>query len=115
MNIAMDYRAQMQRAALLFMRRHQAEHLADEQNLQRRALGYLVNTLNVPLQLAPVLVERAAGDLGEADERYLDVSSSLSDMAMISDPVSGQTYAIPVAWICRTFIDSRPPALPTLR
>lgn len=53
------YRDQMQRAALAFLQRHQAEHLGDDTQLIERATDYLTRSLEVPLFMASTLVERA--------------------------------------------------------
>lgn len=53
------YRDQMQRAALAFLHRHQAEHLGDDAQLIERANDYLTRSLEVPLFMASTLVERA--------------------------------------------------------
>ncbi|WMR35707.1 hypothetical protein [Metapseudomonas otitidis] len=70
-----DYQAQMQRAALAFMRRHADEHLGDEQLLQRATL-HLTLALEVPLFLAQRLVERAFARLREANRVEVDLSAA---------------------------------------
>ena len=62
-NDAQEYRASMQRAALTFLQRHQGEHLTDDGHLFDRAVGYLVNSLEVPAFMADRLVHLAMGEL----------------------------------------------------
>jgi len=60
---AQEYRASMQRAALTFLQRHQGEHLTDDGHLFERAVGYLVNALDVPAFMADRLVHLAMSEL----------------------------------------------------
>lgn len=63
LNDAQEYRATMQRAALTFLQRHQGEHLTDDGHLFERAVGYLVNALDVPAFMADRLVHLAMSEL----------------------------------------------------
>lgn len=109
-----DYRAAMQAAAYAFLERHQAEHLADEQSLFSRAVQHLHRTLDVPKALAENMVAKAYGELRSADCRmHLDISTSTGHTAVITDPASGLTFAVPVALIVRHLIAN--PARRTLR
>lgn len=102
---ASEYRAVMQSAAQAFLERHQAEHLGDEQTLFNRAITHLQRAMEVPQYLAETLVARAYGDLRSAGQRmHMDVSASSSSTAVITDPASGMTYAVPVALIVRHLI-----------
>lgn len=95
-----DYRSAMQAAAYAFLERHQAEHLADEQSLFSRAVQHLQQALGVPKALAENFVAKAYGELRSADCRmHLDISTSTGHTAVITDPDSGMTFAIPVALI----------------
>ncbi|EWC40180.1 hypothetical protein [Stutzerimonas stutzeri] len=62
-NDAHEYRTAMQRAALTFLQRHQAEHLTDDGLLFERAVSYLVNALDVPAFMADQLVHLAMSEL----------------------------------------------------
>lgn len=109
-----DYRSAMQAAAYAFLERHQAEHLADEQTLFSRAVQHLQLVLDVPQYLAENLVALAYGELRSAGQRMqLDVANSSGSTAMITDPGSGLTFAVPVALIVRHLIAN--PARRTLR
>lgn len=111
---AQDYRAAMQAAAYAFLERHQAEHLADEQTLFSRAVQHLQHALDVPQYMAENLVALAYGELRSAGQRMqLDVANSSAATAMITDPASGLTFAVPVALIVRHLIAT--PARRTLR
>ncbi|KSG23133.1 hypothetical protein AO946_23500 [Pseudomonas aeruginosa] len=111
---AQDYRAAMQAAAYAFLERHQAEHLADEQTLFSRAVQHLQHVLDVPQYMAENLVALAYGELRSAGQRMqLDVATSSAATAMITDPGSGLTFAVPVALIVRHLIAT--PARRTLR
>lgn len=109
-----DYRAAMQAAAFAYLELHQAEHLADEQSLFSRAVQHLHLELDVPKALAENLVAKAYGELRSADCRmHLDISTSTGHTAIITDPASGLTFAVPVALIVRHLIAN--PARRTLR
>ena len=109
-----DYRSAMQAAAYAFLERHQAEHLADEQTLFTRAVQHLQLVLDVPQYLAENLVAKAYGELRAADCRmHLDISTITCHTAVITDPDSGLTFAVPVALIVRHLIAN--PARRTLR
>lgn len=112
--LGQDYRAAMQAAAYAFLERHQAEHLADEQTLFSRAVQHLQHALDVPQYMAENLVALAYGQLRSAGQRMqLDVATSSAATAMITDPASGLTFAVPVALIVRHLIAT--PARRTLR
>lgn len=57
-----DYKLQMQGAALEFLKRHQGEHL-HEQQLFERCCDYLVRSLEVPAFIAPRLAQLALSEL----------------------------------------------------
>jgi hypothetical protein len=95
-----EYRLAMQNAALCFMRRHQAEHLANEQQLFTRTVIYLQSTLDVPVYLAEKLTGLAYGELHACGgQRHLDLNNSSESVAILADPASGKSFAIPVALI----------------
>lgn len=102
-----EYRATMQNAALCFMQRHQAEHLDNDQQLFTRAVNYLQTTLGVPVYLAETLASLAYGELQYASEkRHLVLCRSSESVAVLIDPASGQSFAIPVAQIFQHLIDA---------
>ena len=90
-----------------FLRRHQAQHLSDDQLLFSRAVGFLTTSLEVPVHMAETLVSRAYGELkNDGDRRRLDVDNSTDKMAMLTDPASGLTFAVPVHLIFERLIDT---------
>lgn len=102
-----EYRDTMQAAALAFLQRHQGEHLGDSQLLFTRAVNHLHTTLDVPQYLAENLVGMAYGQIRSQGQRLeLDISASSSHTAMITDPASGMTFAVPVALIAQHLIQN---------
>ena len=102
-----EYRDTMQAAALAFLERHQGEHLGADQLLFSRAVNHLHNTLDVPQYLAENLVGMAYGQIRSQGQRLqLDMAASSAHTAMITDPASGLTYAVPVALIAHHLIQN---------
>lgn len=102
-----EYRITMQAAAQAFIERHQGEHLGDDQLLFTRAVNHLHNTLDVPQYMAENLVGLAYGELRSQGQRLqLDVGSSNHHTAMLTDPASGMTFAVPVALIVQHLIET---------
>lgn len=102
-----EYRAAMQDAALRYMQRHQAEHLGNDQQLFTRTVSHLQTTLEVPVFLAENLTGLAYGQLrAGAGQRRLDLKSSSESVAVLSDPASGKSFAIPVALIFQHLVDA---------
>lgn len=103
---ASHYRETLDAAALAYLQRHQAKHLGDEQSLFNLGVAHLMASLSADKGLAEATVARAFGELKHGGERrYLDVSASTGSTAYITDPASGRTYCVPVAWICQQLID----------
>lgn len=106
-NTEVEYQDAMQGAALAFLSRRQGEHLENDQLLFTRTVQHLVGSLEVPLYLAEKLVARAYGELKAGDEhRLLDVDASSTKVAMITDPRSGLTWAVPVHLIYDRIINA---------
>ncbi|SIR44087.1 hypothetical protein [Pseudomonas sp. A214] len=102
-----EYRAAMQDAALCYMQRHQAEHLGNDQQLFVRTVAHLQTTLEVPIFLAENLTGLAYGQLRTgAGQRHLNLKSSTETVAVLSDPASGKSFAIPVALIFQHLVDA---------
>ncbi|MFL7962055.1 hypothetical protein ACEI36_07355 [Pseudomonas kielensis] len=57
--ISLDYRSSMQQAALAYLARHQAEHLADGDQLFKNCIRHLIVALEVPSGIAMKLVQLA--------------------------------------------------------
>lgn len=108
---AMEYRETMQRAALAYLKRHHKEHLDHDDQLFSRTITHLRLALGVSEHLAESLAGLAYSELHDtADERMLDVSRSTGATAVLTDPLTGNVYTLPVALIFQHLIDGR--ALP---
>lgn len=102
-----DYKLSMQQAALAYLRRHQAQHLGDDQLLFSRAVQYMTTALQVPVHMAEGLVSRAYGEIkSNGDQRRIDLDTSTEKLAVLTDPASGLTYAVPVHLIFERLIDT---------
>ena len=102
-----EYQATMQAAGLSFLQRHQGEHLGNDQLLFCRAVQHLVGSLEVPLHMAEKLISRAYGELKSDNDRHqLDVDASSGAVAVITDPASGMTWAVPVGLIYQRIINA---------
>ena len=102
-----EYEASMQLAALFFLQRHQAEHLGNDQLLFSRAVQHLTGSLEVPLHISEKLVTRAYGEMKCRSKRHqLDVEASSTSVAVVTDPSSGLTWAVPVNLIYERIIDA---------
>lgn len=101
------YRDQMQRAALAFLHRHQAEHLGDDTQLIERATDYLTRALEVPLFMASTLVERAFLQLSSPTWVGIDLAESgcRDDICLIDCRNGHRTWVsrrvIPGAFLAR--------------
>lgn len=100
-----DYLETLQTAAMGFMERRQGEHLS-EQELFTRTVNYLVDTMSCNRAVAENMVTRAYGEIKATDTRFLDVSNSTANVAMLVDPRSGLSFAVPVGLIFQVMIDS---------
>ncbi len=102
-----EYQTTMQAAGLSFLQRHQGEHLGNDQLLFCRAVQHLVGSLEVPLHMAEKLISRAYGELKSDNDRHqLDVDASSDAVAVITDPASGMTWAVPVSLIYQRIINA---------
>lgn len=102
-----EYQSSMQWAALCFLQRHQAEYLGNDQLLFCRAVNRLSSSLEVPLHMAEKLVARAYGELKCSNNSHLlDVDASSHSVAVVTDPGSGLTWAVPVNLIYERIINA---------
>ncbi len=107
-----EYRATMQSAALSYIQRHQAEHLGNDQQLFTRTVAHLHATLEVPVYLAETLTGLAFSELRSgADQQRLDLKNSSESIAVLTDPASGKSFAIPIALIFQHLVDAPGPRL----
>ena len=92
--------------AQTFLARHECDALLDDQVLFCRAVKHL-QSVDVPLHVAERLVSHAYGVLKSSnDRRRLDVAASSETVAVVTDPVNGLTWAVPVGLIVKYVINS---------
>jgi hypothetical protein len=92
--------------AQAFLARHEANGLKDDQVLFCRAVKHL-QSVDVPMHLAEKLVSHAYGALKSShDRRRLDINASSATVAVVTDPVNGLTWAVPVGLIVKYIINS---------
>jgi len=110
-NDAHEYRTAMQRAALTFLQRHQGEHLTDDGHLFERAVGYLVNSLEVPAFMADRLVHLAMGELECLKRPVIGIDYGTSDVTRVAlvNFFSGEAVLIPLRHLPARL---QPPAAP---
>jgi len=109
-----NYRETLDAAALGYLQRHQAKHLGDEQHLFNLCVAYLMASHSADKSLAENTVARALSNLhGGTDRRFLDVSASNGNTAVIVEPASGITHSVPVALICQLLLDAPERQRPT--
>ncbi len=110
-NDAQEYRASMQRAALTFLQRHQGEHLTDDGHLFARAVGYLVNSLEVPAFMADRLVHLAMGELECLKRPVIGIDYGTADVTRVAlvNFFSGEAVLIPLRHLPARL---QPPAAP---
>lgn len=110
-NDAQEYRATMQRAALTFLQRHQAEHLTDDGHLFERAVSYLVNGLEVPTFMADRLVHLAMSELECRKRTAIGISYGTEDATRVAlrSLFSGESVLIPLRHLPARL---QPPAAP---
>ncbi|MDA7086527.1 hypothetical protein PH586_09065 [Pseudomonas sp. SA3-5] len=105
-----DYRDSMQAAALGFLQRHQSEHLADDGALFDRATSHLVNTLEVPVFMAPRLVHLAMSNLGKPQQPWIGIDLAIgtdrSSDVWVIDRRNGERALMPRRILPSRFITS---------
>jgi hypothetical protein len=101
-----DLNEELLAIAQAFLVRHESEGGVDDQVLFCRAVKHLQN-MEVPMHLAERLVSRAYGLLKSCnDRRRLDIDASSETVAVVTDPVNGLTWAVPVGLIFKHIINS---------
>ncbi|PWE46160.1 hypothetical protein C9I50_00305 [Pseudomonas prosekii] len=102
-----EYQDMLKAAALVFLERHQCEHLGDDQQLFQRAVQHLVADYEAVTQHAEKLVHLASSEMTAiSDRQRLDVVSSTSTHTVIIDPATGNTWAIPVSLIYERILNA---------
>jgi hypothetical protein len=102
----LELNAQLLATAQAFLIRHESDSPNDDQLLFYRAVQHLQG-LNVALHLAEKVVSHAYGALKSVnDRRRLDIAASSETVAVVTDPASGLTWAVPVGLIVKHIINS---------
>lgn len=92
--------------AQAFLVRHESDGLLDDQVLFCRAVKHL-QSVDVPMHVAERLVSHAYGALKSShDRRRLDIAASSETVAVVTDPLNGLTWAVPVGLIVKYVINS---------
>ena len=93
----MDYQDTIRATALAFLERHQGEHLGDLGQFLSRTINHLVESFDVKKSLATNLVHRAYTDLYAINVRQrIDLQASEETTVVITDPIRGCTWSVPV-------------------
>jgi hypothetical protein len=101
-----DLNEELLSIALGFLARHETDVASDDQLLFCRAVKHLQD-VDVPMHLAEKLVSHAYGLLKSShDRRRLDLDASSATVAVVTDPASGLTWAVPVGLIVKHIINS---------
>lgn len=102
-----EYQDTLKASALVFLERHQCEHLGDDQQLFDRAVLYLVTDFDVLTTTAEKLVHLACSDMSAVrDRQRLDIISSTSTHTVIIDPATGKAWAVPVSLIYERILNA---------
>ncbi|AVI87358.1 hypothetical protein BTW15_19155 [Pseudomonas syringae pv. tomato] len=93
----MDYQETIRAAAQAFIERHQSEHLGDLGHLLRRTVDHLVESFDVKESLANHLAHLAYSNvLAVIGRQRIDLHASAEMTVVISDPVRGLAWSVPV-------------------
>jgi hypothetical protein len=109
MNVSadMDYQDTIRAAALAFLERHQGEHLGDLGQFLCRTINHLIESLEVKESLATHLVHHAYSDLLTINTRQrINLQASNDFAAVITDPIRGCTWSVPVYLIYEHLISA---------
>jgi hypothetical protein len=106
MNTTIDYQDFLQRATLRYLMRHQLEHLGDDTQLFQRTAHHMAKVYEMRLSEAETLVNKSMTELAVARGRErLDMATG-SNHTIVTDPSTGQSWAIPVSLIIERIIDT---------
>ncbi|NBA97951.1 hypothetical protein [Pseudomonas sp. R5(2019)] len=93
----MDYQDTIRAAALAFLERHHGEHLGEPSQFMDRTINHLIDSFEVAHSLAVHLTCKAFIDLAEIQVRQrLDLKSCDARNVVITDPVRGCAWSVPV-------------------
>lgn len=110
-----DYRSSMQRAALAYLERHEAQYLADSDLLFDNCVRHLTLALEVPVFMAQRLVHTAWGELQIKRQRtWVGVdwaAGPSSTTVLLVDIRAGLRYPIAARLLPQKLLDQRDNAL----
>jgi len=107
MHAVQEYQDMLKAAALLFLERHQCEHLSDDQQLVKRAVQHLVADFDVLTPTAEKIVHLAYSDLAASGDRQrLNFLTSTPSHTVITDTGTGEVWAIPVSLIYERILNA---------
>ncbi|MBI6732282.1 hypothetical protein QCD83_26795 [Pseudomonas savastanoi pv. phaseolicola] len=93
----MDYQETIRAAAQAFIERHQGEHLGDLGQLLSRTADHLVESFEVKESFANHLVHQAYSNvLAVIGRQRIDLQASAEMTVVISDPIRGLAWSVPV-------------------
>ena len=102
-----EYQDTLKASALLFLERHQCEHLGDDQQLFDRAVQHLITDFDILTTTAEKAVHLACSDMSAIlDRQRLDIISSTSTHTVITDPATGKAWAVPVSLIYERILNA---------
>lgn len=106
-----DYRSSMQQAAFAYLQRHEAEHLVDSDLLFDRCIRHLTLALEVPVFMAPKLVQNAWTELQMIKKRRwigIDWASGAdSNRVHLVDVLADQRFPVPARFLPQKMLDQR--------
>jgi hypothetical protein len=107
MHAVQEYQDMLKTAALLFLERHQCEHLSDDQQLVKRAVQHLVADFDVLTPTAEKIVHLAYSDLAATTDRQrLDIQTSTPTHTVFTEAGTGKVWAIPVSLIYERILNA---------
>lgn len=106
-----DYRSSMQRAALAYLERHDAEHLVDSDRLYDNCVRHLTTALEVPVFMAQKLVHNAWNELQVVRQRrWLGVDWGTGPgctVVHLIDTRADLRYPVPARLLPQKLLDQR--------
>nr|WP_314489419.1 hypothetical protein [uncultured Pseudomonas sp.] len=97
----------IQQSALMFLKRHHARHIGNDQKLFHTTVNHLILSYGLSRSIAEKLTSLADSDLQIAHQRRrLELSASSDKLAMITDPDSSMKWAVPVTVIAEQVRDA---------
>lgn len=102
-----EYQDVLKAAALVFLERHQIQHLSNDQQLIKRAVQHLVADFDALTPTAERVVHLAYSDLSATNDRQrLDILTSTPTHTVITDTATGEVWAVPVSLIYERILNA---------